>query len=264
MTREPVSQKTRFEVFKRDKFTCQYCGKKAPDVVLHCDHMHPVAEGGTSDVMNLITACAGCNGGKGARRLDDMSVVERQRVQIEELEERRQQLEMMLQWRDTLSNFQDDQIQQISDYIGTKSQFSPNDTGKKHIKRWLKKFPLDELLEAIDTSFDQYLVFEEGDETKATQASWEQAFNKVPAIITWTKRLADKPHMKQIFYIRGILRKRVYCNEHYCVSLMERFHDAGGDLDWCQDLAKTVRNWTQWQTAMHEAVDELEGEVGAD
>lgn len=33
--RKTVSNELRFEVFKRDKFTCQYCGRKAPDVVLN-------------------------------------------------------------------------------------------------------------------------------------------------------------------------------------------------------------------------------------
>ena len=30
--RRAVSKKLRFEIFKRDSFTCQYCGRKAPDV----------------------------------------------------------------------------------------------------------------------------------------------------------------------------------------------------------------------------------------
>lgn len=41
--RKALSNRTRFEVFKRDKFTCQYCGAKAPDVVLQCDHIVAVA-----------------------------------------------------------------------------------------------------------------------------------------------------------------------------------------------------------------------------
>lgn len=62
-TREAIGKKVRFEVFKRDKFVCQYCGAKAPDVVLHVDHIHPVAQGGRNDILNLVTACqAGING----------------------------------------------------------------------------------------------------------------------------------------------------------------------------------------------------------
>ena len=40
--RKAISKKLRFEVFKRDSFTCQYCGKSAPDVILHVDHILPV------------------------------------------------------------------------------------------------------------------------------------------------------------------------------------------------------------------------------
>lgn len=64
--RQSISKKLRFEVFKRDKFTCQYCGKSAPEVVLHVDHIHPVSEGGETEIINLITSCfdelAGQNG----------------------------------------------------------------------------------------------------------------------------------------------------------------------------------------------------------
>lgn len=67
--RKPLSKKTRFEVFKRDSFTCQYCSAKPPKVPLEVDHIIPVKSGGTNDVENLITACFDCNRGKGAREL---------------------------------------------------------------------------------------------------------------------------------------------------------------------------------------------------
>ena len=62
-----ISKKLRFEVFKRDSFTCQYCGQQAPNVVLHLDHVRPISDGGTTDILNLITACVACNSEKGAR-----------------------------------------------------------------------------------------------------------------------------------------------------------------------------------------------------
>lgn len=63
-TRKPLSKRTRFEVFKRDLFICQYCGKRPPAVVLHVDHIVPVSDGGNNRVDNLITSCADCNLGK--------------------------------------------------------------------------------------------------------------------------------------------------------------------------------------------------------
>jgi DNA-directed RNA polymerase subunit RPC12/RpoP len=72
LKRKSLSKKLRFEIFKRDSFTCQYCGATPPTVVLHVDHITPVADGGENDMDNLITACEGCNQGKGARSLNDI------------------------------------------------------------------------------------------------------------------------------------------------------------------------------------------------
>ncbi|MGB0867430.1 MAG: HNH endonuclease [Granulosicoccaceae bacterium] len=70
--RKALSVKTRFEVFKRDAFVCQYCGAHPPAAILHVDHIIPVAEGGTNDEGNLVTSCSNCNLGEGARQLSDI------------------------------------------------------------------------------------------------------------------------------------------------------------------------------------------------
>jgi hypothetical protein len=69
MKRKGMSKKLRFSVFERDGFTCRYCGKTPPDVKLVVDHIEPVSKGGGDDESNLVTSCACCNGGKGARKL---------------------------------------------------------------------------------------------------------------------------------------------------------------------------------------------------
>lgn len=84
-----VSKKTRFEIFKRDRFTCQYCGRTPPTVTLECDHIDPVANGGTDDELNLVTSCFDCNRGKSDRKLDSVPspLIEQQRVAIEQKEQ---------------------------------------------------------------------------------------------------------------------------------------------------------------------------------
>lgn len=72
MKRKSISKKTRFDIFKRDGFKCQYCGAHPPSVLLHIDHINPVADGGGNEIDNLITACEPCNIGKGARPLSDI------------------------------------------------------------------------------------------------------------------------------------------------------------------------------------------------
>jgi hypothetical protein len=54
----------RFKVFRRDSFTCQYCGRRAPSVSLHIDHIVPWSSGGKTELPNLRTACNICNLGK--------------------------------------------------------------------------------------------------------------------------------------------------------------------------------------------------------
>lgn len=67
--RKSLSKTLRFEIFKRDGFTCQYCGRRPPEVLLEADHIEPVAAGGTNEAINLITSCADCNRGKSDRSL---------------------------------------------------------------------------------------------------------------------------------------------------------------------------------------------------
>lgn len=54
----------RFRILLRDNFTCQYCGRKAPDVILNVDHIKPISKGGKTIEVNLKTACLECNSGK--------------------------------------------------------------------------------------------------------------------------------------------------------------------------------------------------------
>lgn len=69
MARKSTGKKLRFDILKRDGFTCQYCGRHPPTVLLHVDHIVPVVDGGEETAENLITACQDCNLGKGARPL---------------------------------------------------------------------------------------------------------------------------------------------------------------------------------------------------
>lgn len=70
--RKPLTKRMRFDVFKRDRFCCQYCGATPPAVILEVDHVVPVAEGGKNQIDNLVTACFDCNRGKSDRMLSDM------------------------------------------------------------------------------------------------------------------------------------------------------------------------------------------------
>lgn len=66
MSRRNISDGVRYRIMRRDGFRCRYCGRSASETRLHIDHAQPVSAGGSDDPLNLITACEGCNLGKGA------------------------------------------------------------------------------------------------------------------------------------------------------------------------------------------------------
>lgn len=92
--RKSLSKKIRFEVFKRDSFQCQYCGRTPPQVTLETDHISPVASGGGNEIDNLVTACFDCNRGKSDRLLTSIPQTIVQKSEI--LEEKESQLKAYL------------------------------------------------------------------------------------------------------------------------------------------------------------------------
>ena len=69
--RKEQGKSSSWQIFNRDNFTCQYCGKNPTEdnVKLNVDHIKPRTSGGTDDFENLITACEQCNCEKGTMRL---------------------------------------------------------------------------------------------------------------------------------------------------------------------------------------------------
>jgi 5-methylcytosine-specific restriction endonuclease McrA len=57
---------TRFNLFLRDEFRCQYCGSKGD---LTFDHVVPRASGGVTSWQNVVAACSPCNLRKGSKTL---------------------------------------------------------------------------------------------------------------------------------------------------------------------------------------------------
>lgn len=65
---------TRFNVFLRDGFACQYCGTKERDN-LTFDHLIPRSRGGKTTWQNIVTACSPCNLRKGNKMPRDVGMI---------------------------------------------------------------------------------------------------------------------------------------------------------------------------------------------
>lgn len=173
--RKAIPKKIRFEVFKRDKFTCRYCGRKAPDVILELDHVVPVAEGGGDEILNLVTACRDCNRGKGKRLLDDLSEVHAQRQALEDLQERREQMRMIVEWKRELTDLENEMIEAIDDIILTRTGYSLNCVGRNDIRKHINRFGFEAVVEAVEIAFDTY-------HTRDTKESTIYALSKIGGI----------------------------------------------------------------------------------
>lgn len=237
--RKTLGKKIRFEIFKRDSFKCQYCGKSSPDVILEVDHVVPVSKGGDNDPINLITSCRDCNRGKSNIDLSDNSVLSVQKKQLEELNEKRVQLEMMIEWRQELKSIDDDIVDTLACEFEELTNCTVSETGKKSIKKWLKKYSYIEISEAIEKSLEIY------DDASI-------AFSKIPNIIYWSKNPLNE-EMKKLYYIRGVMRNRFsYVDDNLAIVILKKAYEKNSDSEELKSIVLESRNWTNWKEKMSE------------
>ena len=175
MTRQSTGKRLRFEVFKRDFFTCRYCGAQPPAVVLVLDHVLPVAAGGGTTMDNLVAACEPCNQGKADKQLGHMAPrVDADLLYLEaqqEIAEMRRYQEIMAQ-RTAMQERLINALQRVwVDYSGLK--WAPAD----HVIRGLlNRYPV----EAVDIAIRDVAIKVEGGYIDEDESSrWVGYLHKV-------------------------------------------------------------------------------------
>jgi len=246
----------RFEVFKRDKFTCQYCGKTAPDVVLNVDHIHPVKDGGDNDIVNLITSCADCNSGKGARKLTNDEVMAKKHKQLDDLQDRREQLEMMYQWQLGLLDIDNENANKLCNFWGILAPgWHVNDHGSTQLKAWMLKYGFAEIMESMKICASSYLVVVDG---KSTGESWEIAFAKIPRVCA-----SRKSGNGDLYYIRGILVRRFGENKKwYAWTYLQKAKKAGASIESLKEAALSADKWYDFCDMIDDFVKSQENNNG--
>ncbi|MBE3130597.1 MAG: HNH endonuclease [Acidobacteria bacterium] len=152
-----ISKTVRFEVFKRDSFHCQYCGKTPPEVTLEVDHIQPKAKAGKDDINNLVTACFACNRGKRDISLraipstlsQNLEVLKEKEIQLREYSRFIQKIEKRLQ--EEIS--QVDSVYQLN-FPGWRLDDQFKSTS---VKNFLRHLPLSEVIEAMENSCQRML-----------------------------------------------------------------------------------------------------------
>lgn len=68
----PKIKLSKQEILRRDKFSCQYCGKKTSNLTI--DHIVPKHMAGSHSWENLVAACSSCNHKKGGRTISQSNM----------------------------------------------------------------------------------------------------------------------------------------------------------------------------------------------
>lgn len=247
--RKSLSKKLRFDVFKRDCFACQYCGRSAPDVTLHVDHITPVAEGGKNEITNLISSCVECNLGKGATPLSDDTTVSKQRKQMQELQERRELIEMMAQWKRELDTMRDEEVRQAADYFQELSGCYLNEHGLRGLRSDVRRFGFAEVLEAISIACEKYLRHDS--DGNVERGSVEAAFKKIGGICYVRASNATTPWLSDFYKLRAIGRSAFgYWKDHIGCQLLRDALSAGHDVNTLRCIMNESRSWSGWYESM--------------
>lgn len=244
--RKNIGKRLRFEVFKRDKFTCQYCGRTAPDVILQVDHINPVSKGGTNDILNLITSCQDCNSGKSNIELSDDSAVKKQQKQFLEVAERKEQLEMMLEYRKALERIDEDSINAIDDIFMSRTTFHMSASGRKIAKQWIKKYSLMEILDAAEIAIEKYYDEKNPD-------SWDVAFDKIPGII-FTKKNDSPQRYYANYTIKALSSKGFYLDKAKIRIYVDQYVKTPEDFENLKSAIKDSENWTDFRHRVEDYV----------
>jgi hypothetical protein len=252
--RKGISPKVRFEVFKRDSFKCQYCGRCAPEIVLELEHIEPYSKGGTDEVLNLITSCWECNNGKGDRRLSDDAVIKKQRDQLEELQERREQLDMMLRWRNANVDLDAEGVEAFAKAYNQRVKgWSLNESGLTSARKLIKKYGLQRALEAMDKAADQVLEFKDG---KATTETCER-------VLRYAFILVEPDDVQALYRIRARIRRRWnYVHDGIAIGLLRKVLKLGVPADRIDSECTRLINerntsFRWWQSQMEEWIASL-------
>lgn len=241
--RKPISKKMRFDVLKRDSFTCQYCGKQAPNVILEIDHITPVYDGGKNTMLNLITSCFDCNRGKGKRKLNENNSLNKELKELNLMQERNEQIKLMNKWRKQIEKEQENYLDVVVDFIEKNTNLNVNLNNikiKNIILIDIENYGINEYLKLLRETLGVYF--------KNDIRQIQKALEKISIFKKINDENKEKPYLKDIHYCTGILRNRLSCfNKSIAFSNLLILHeDYNFSLQQIKNLCFTVYSWNSF------------------
>ena len=255
--RPSILKSLRFDVFKRDSFTCQYCGRRAPDVALYCVHVNPSAESGGQTLATFTTACGDCKVGKVLDEDNDHSVLMRRLNRLTVLQEREEQAEMLAEWERERSNLDEVPVTRLDKQWIELTGYRLAEAGRAKVRNLVKKYGAELVGEAMRTAAAEYL--ERGKSGAATEASMARCFDSIGAIASVEHAERLEPGARRMFFIRDALRKRLsHCPHGHALNLIRSAARSGASLDLISKIGEEAPTWSHFRNAMEHLISEAE------
>lgn len=183
-------------------------------------------------------------------------MVDRTRDQLAELAERRQQLEMMVQWKESLSSTDDMLTNSIRKRLENISGYKLLDEDVVKIRRLIHEFGYDDVSDAVPIAADQYFEWRDG---KVVSASLDTAISKLGGICKRRAQKRANPKEDQLYFALNIWKKN--SGEQHSLTIaraMNAIRDAN-DRGVSISRIKSICGSAGWITRLE---NELEAEPG--
>jgi hypothetical protein len=246
----PVALAVRFEILQRDSYSCQFCGRRPPDVTLEVERLRPLLEGGSLSQANLITVCGECSVGRRAAMAKGFRSPEpAQDLPPVYRATRSTSMDPPTWWRDEMIRHVEGVIARLAAMLGELMGEPMSDFVVRDIRNLIRRYGCD----TVDACFQDEIVNHAGQrDTLPADADHFREF-----MVGLTRQLAhqtrgtDKAPDPRLYRIRGVLRSRLkYVREDEVLKAMQDASFAGVPLDMLEQAAQTTRSWPEFWTAL--------------
>lgn len=258
-----LSPSLRRIILERDEFTCTECGQQVPKVLLYIDMiLSPETEdafAGQPEEDKYTCLCESCY--KQAHGHLQFKAATR-------TAERRQQLEMMVEWRRENRCLASDANAYLIDYINGKIEpYSLTKQGAQNVRKAIRKSNFTTALDAIDETFDHYVTYDKGEDIN--KASVDEFLSKIGGYL-YINSLP--PVEKEMYHILNSCKSRFrWWDQQTAKGLVLNYIDALREQGWSEDriledlktellrASNEQRNWSQWTDLLEKWTSDIRG-----
>jgi hypothetical protein len=250
----PEYKRIKYEVFEKDSFKCQFCGKGVPLVTLQLIRIQDTQQNDEwLDTAFLSTSCKICEKKKSGV---DEKILNNGYLSIDELEERLQQLKMLINWRRGMLNIRKQQLANLVSYWEKKLPgFSVDNDQKKFMATYISKYSSDEIKSAMDMAVDKFIKY--SDDGILDKNSIRTAFAKIPDICLTKTEIVSTHESDGLQRIHDQLKSNIdgFFDSRRANQWLSYARSWEVQIEDLYKMATSVRSWTQFSVNIDNMVE---------